>query len=53
MRAVLAFLVLVTAMAMAPMGIEAASAKEQHCRMVQQCHWVNFKKVCTWVKVCR
>jgi hypothetical protein len=23
------------------------------CRMEQQCHWENFKKICTWVKVCR
>jgi hypothetical protein len=25
----------------------------QVCRMEQQCHWENFKKICTWVKVCR
>jgi hypothetical protein len=25
----------------------------QHCRMEKQCRWVNFKKVCTYVKVCR
>lgn len=31
----------------------STSAAEQRCRMEQQCHWVNFKKVCTWVKVCR
>jgi hypothetical protein len=23
------------------------------CRMEQQCRWDNFKKICTWVKVCR
>jgi hypothetical protein len=23
------------------------------CRMEQQCHWENFKKICTYVKVCR
>lgn len=23
------------------------------CRMEQQCHWENFKKICVWVKVCR
>ena len=23
------------------------------CRMEQQCHWENFRKICTWVKVCR
>jgi len=33
-----------------------ASAQEpngKNCRMEQQCHWENFKKICTWVKVCR
>jgi hypothetical protein len=30
-----------------------ASSKGQTCHMEQQCHWVNFKKVCVWVKVCR
>jgi hypothetical protein len=28
-------------------------AKGKVCRMEQQCHWENFKKICTWVKVCR
>jgi hypothetical protein len=23
------------------------------CHMEQQCHWENFKKICTYVKVCR
>jgi hypothetical protein len=27
--------------------------KGKVCRMEQQCHWENFKKVCTYVKVCR
>jgi hypothetical protein len=27
--------------------------KGKVCRMEQQCHWENFKKICTWVKVCR
>ena len=27
--------------------------KGKVCRMEQQCHWVNFKKICTYVKVCR
>jgi len=27
--------------------------KGKNCRMEQQCHWENFKKICTWVKVCR
>jgi hypothetical protein len=31
----------------------AQSSNGKNCRMEQQCHWVNFKKVCTYVKVCR
>ena len=35
---------------------DAAMAKDnggKNCRMEQQCHWENFKKICVWVKVCR
>ena len=28
-------------------------AKPKTCRMEQQCHWENFKKICVYVKVCR
>jgi hypothetical protein len=28
-------------------------AKAKTCRMEQQCHWENFKKICVYVKVCR
>ena len=28
-------------------------AKAPACHKEQQCHWENFKKVCTWVTVCR
>jgi len=31
----------------------AQDVKGKNCRMEQQCHWENFKKICTWVKVCR
>jgi len=31
----------------------APETKGKTCRMEQQCHWVNFKKICTYVKVCR
>jgi hypothetical protein len=43
------------AAALVLLGIVAAPtvATAQTCRMEQQCHWVNFKKVCTYVKVCR
>jgi hypothetical protein len=30
-----------------------ASAQAKVCHMEQQCHWVNFKKICTYTKVCR
>ena len=31
----------------------AQQATGKNCRMEQQCHWENFKKICVWVKVCR
>ena len=31
----------------------APSDKGKDCRMEQQCHWKDFKKICVWVKVCR
>ena len=31
----------------------AQGTKGKICRMEQQCHWENFKKICTYVKVCR
>ncbi len=35
-------------------GIATAPASaEMRCRMEQQCRWVNFKKICHYVKVCR
>ena len=27
--------------------------KGKTCRMEQQCHWENYKKICVYVKVCR
>jgi hypothetical protein len=38
------------------MSAHAASPQEEKgkvCRMEQQCHWENFKKICVYVKVCR
>jgi len=29
------------------------AAAAVRCRMEKQCRWVNFKKICTNVKVCR
>jgi hypothetical protein len=37
-------------------AVHAASpqeAKGKVCRMEQQCHWENFKKICVYVKLCR
>ncbi len=31
----------------------AQGGKGKTCRMEQQCHWENFKKICVYVKVCR
>jgi hypothetical protein len=34
----------------------AASPQDEKgkvCRIEQQCHWENFKKICVYVKVCR
>jgi hypothetical protein len=38
-----------------PIQVSAAQPDEKGktCRMEQQCHWENFKKVCVYVKVCR
>jgi hypothetical protein len=36
-----------------PAIARAQDTKGKNCRMEQQCHWENFKKICTWVKVCR
>ncbi len=36
-----------------PASAGAQEPKGSNCRMEQQCHWENFKKICTWVKVCR
>lgn len=31
----------------------AQETRGKNCRMEQQCHWKDFKKICVWVKVCR
>jgi len=36
-----------------PQAFAAQSGGGQNCRMEQQCHWQNFKKICVYVKVCR
>ncbi len=51
MRAVFA-LAVVGGLSMAAIDAAPASA-EPRCRMEKQCRWVNFKKVCTYVRFCR
>ena len=36
-----------------PTSAVAQETKTKTCRMEQQCRWENFKKICTYVKVCR
>jgi hypothetical protein len=36
-----------------PYATAAQDKNGKNCRMEQQCHWENFKKICVWVKVCR
>jgi hypothetical protein len=36
-----------------PQAATAQETKGKDCRMEQQCHWKDFKKICVWVKVCR
>ena len=33
--------------------VKGGDAKGRVCHKEQQCHWENFKKICTWVTVCR
>jgi hypothetical protein len=49
---VLSFAILAAGLLGAPQAF-AAQGGGQNCRMEQQCHWQNFKKVCVYVKVCR
>jgi hypothetical protein len=51
MRALFAFVFIAGVWAEA-IGVGPAAAG-QHCRMEKQCRWVNYKKICTYVRVCR
>jgi hypothetical protein len=48
-------LITCTALALLQSGAFAFAEddKGKNCRMEQQCHWENFKKICVYVKVCR
>jgi hypothetical protein len=49
----LAAVIILLGIAAAPSIAAAQAPQGKTCRMEQQCHWVNFKKICTYVKVCR
>ena len=34
-------------------ALDTQNTSGKNCRMEQQCHWQDFKKICVWVKVCR
>jgi len=44
---------LAMAVSMLALATPASAADAQGCTMQKQCKWVNFQKVCVWVKVCR
>jgi hypothetical protein len=48
-----AVLTLLAIAAAAPTLAQDTKGNGKNCRMEQQCHWENFKKICVWVKVCR
>ncbi|MGA2291539.1 hypothetical protein [Bradyrhizobium sp.] len=50
---VLSILVLCVRPGLAATVAAASETKGKTCRMEQQCHWDNFKKICVYVKVCR
>jgi hypothetical protein len=49
----LSALIVVAALGGAQAEDKPRDAKRQVCHKEQQCHWENFKKICTWVTVCR
>ena len=49
----ISILVLGMSLSLTPALAAAREAKTKTCRMEQQCRWENFKKICTYVKVCR
>ena len=47
------FMAFALAVAVYGTSVDTPAAAEPRCRMEKQCRWVNFKKVCTYVRVCR
>jgi len=43
----------IAALALLAVTAPASAADANGCHMEKQCKWVNFQKVCVWVKVCR
>jgi len=51
--AIAVILMVLTSSGMAVRAAPPQDDKGKVCRMEQQCHWENFKKICVYVKVCR
>jgi hypothetical protein len=51
--AILACVSCENAQAVSGKNASASDANGKVCRMEQQCRWENFKKICTWLNVCR
>jgi hypothetical protein len=49
----LAIAAIVLGSSLTPARAASPEEKGKTCRMEQQCHWENFKKICVYVKVCR
>ena len=49
----LPFVMMVAAVAAVLLLQHGEALAEQVCRMEKQCHWENYKKICTYVRVCR
>jgi hypothetical protein len=50
---VLSMLLITMSQSSAATPAVSPEAKGKSCRMEQQCHWENFKKICVYVRVCR
>jgi hypothetical protein len=53
MTLVAAVMAIGSAAAPSPVAAQQEDTKGKVCRMEKQCRWENFKKICTYIKVCR
>jgi hypothetical protein len=54
MRQILCGCVVLTVLSISSLtSARSETVKGKNCHMEQQCRWENFKKICTYVKVCR